>query len=216
MHTPADDITDPPALEAAALACIRHDRTLFGNLSFTVNPGLIVQIEGANGSGKTSLLRMLCGLLTPESGMVRWRGNDIERCRAEYTAELAYIGHAPGIKAELTPRENLRMMLSLSRARDGADVEAALERVGLYGFEDLPSRALSAGQRRRVALARLLIIEAALWILDEPFTALDKTGRELIETLLAEHSARGGMAVLTTHHVMNLSHCPTRSVRLSA
>ena len=202
-------------LEACGLECVRHDRTLFRDLSFTVSAGEITQVEGANGSGKTSLLRLLCGLMLPAAGEVRWRGRDIQADRINYFTELCYIGHHPGIKEELTPRENLRMAQSLGRSRDGIDIDTALAEVGLYGYEDLPTRTLSAGQRRRVALARMLILEAKLWILDEPFTALDIHGRTLIEGMLEQHSQRGGAALLTTHQVLNLSHCTMSRVHLT-
>lgn len=205
-----------PLLDVRGLVCVRHDRTLFRDLGFTLAAGEITQIEGANGSGKTSLLRLLCGLMLPAAGEVRWRGQDIQADRAGFFTELCYIGHHPGIKEELTPRENLRMALALGRARDGIGIDAALEQVGLYGYEDLPTRTLSAGQRRRVALARLLIVEATLWILDEPFTALDAQGRALIEGMLEAHSRRGGAALLTTHQPLSLAHCAMSRVRLTA
>jgi heme exporter protein A len=187
---------------------VRHDRTLFDALSFTLNDGEILQVEGANGSGKTSLLRMLCGLVQPDEGMILWDGADIGEDRAEFLTEALYIGHAHGVKEELTPRENLRFAQALGPAGH-TSTEAALARVGLYGYEDVPARMLSAGQRRRVALARLLVRAARLWVLDEPFTALDRVGRELVETLLAAHIERGGLAVLTTHQPHALAHCPT-------
>lgn len=219
ITSPHPGVTDAapaaPLLEACGLECVRHDRTLFRDLSFTVTAGEITQIEGANGSGKTSLLRLLCGLMLPASGEVRWRGRDIQADRADFATELCYIGHHPGIKEELTPRENLRMALALGRPRGDIGIDAALERVGLYGYEDLPTRTLSAGQRRRVALARMLIIEATLWILDEPFTALDAQGRALIETMLEAHSRRGGAALLTTHQPLNLAHCAMSRMCLS-
>ena len=202
--------------EALDLHCIRHDRTLFAGLSFALEPGQILQVEGANGSGKTSLLRMLCGLLLPAQGEVRWRGEDIQNMRHEFLAEVAYVGHLHGIKEDLSPRENLRLAQALGRTRAGMSLDQALQRVGLYGFEDLPARTLSAGQRRRVALARLLISDARIWVLDEPFTALDRTGKALIEELLATHSRNGGIAVLTTHQPVNLSHCALVNLRLAA
>ncbi len=195
-------------LSAQGLCCVRHDRRLFDALSFTLRDGEILQVEGANGSGKTSLLRMLCGLVQPDEGAILWDGADIQDARAEFLADVIYIGHAHGVKEELTARENLRFAQALGPAGH-TSIETALDRVGLYGYEDVPARALSAGQRRRVALARLLVRAARLWILDEPFTALDRAGRELVEALLAAHIEGGGLAVLTTHQPHALAHCPT-------
>jgi len=192
--------------EARQLDCLRHNRTLFQDLNFLMRPGEMVQVQGTNGSGKTSLLRMLCGMLLPEQGEIRWCGSDIQQIRPEFLAQVSYVGHHDGIKKELTPRENLRMVRALSGRQSSRSLDDAVEQVGLYGYEDVLTQTLSAGQRRRVALARLLVSDARLWILDEPFTALDRTGRELIEQLLEQHASEGGMAVLTTHQAINLAH----------
>ena len=200
--------------EALDLHCVRHDRSLFAGLGFMLAPGQILQVEGPNGSGKTSLLRMLCGLLLPAQGEVRWRGVDIQAQRAEFLIDVAYIGHLHGIKEDLSPRENLRMSMALGRPCAGVTLDEALKEVGLYGFEDLPARSLSAGQRRRIALARLLVLDARLWVLDEPFTALDRTGKALIESLLETHSRNGGIAVLTTHQPVVLRHCTPVSLHI--
>ena len=202
--------------EALDLHCVRHDRTLFAGLSFTLLPGQILQVEGPNGSGKTSLLRMLCGLLLPAQGSVRWQGTDIQDMRHEFLADVAYVGHLHGIKEDLSPRENLRMSQALGRACARVTLDEAIQEVGLYGFEDLPTRTLSAGQRRRVALARLLVLDARLWVLDEPFTALDRTGKALIESLLETHSRNGGIAVLTTHQPVVLQQCTPLSLQIGA
>lgn len=204
------------ALEGIGLECVRSDRTLFSDLSFTLRGDEIMQVDGPNGSGKTSLLRVLCGLTLPNQGEVRWCGRDILSSRHEFLAEVLYIGHAHGIKDELSPLENLRMARSLGRALAGVSLEEALDKVGLYGFEDVPARRLSAGQRRRVALARLLVCDARLWVLDEPFTALDKTGIKAMEALLEVNSSRGGMVVLTTHQPINLTCCPMIRIHLAA
>lgn len=206
----------PECFEALDLHCVRHDRALFTDLSFKLSPGQILQVEGPNGSGKTSLLRMVCGLLQPEQGEIRWGGVDIQSQRAEYLLNLAYVGHLHGIKEDLSPRENLRLAQALGRARSTISLDQALTDVGLYGYEDLPSRSLSAGQRRRVALARLLVLDARLWILDEPFTALDRTGKMLIESLLEMHSRLGGIAILTTHQPVELRQCQLLSLQLAA
>ncbi|NJO14329.1 MAG: cytochrome c biogenesis heme-transporting ATPase CcmA [Thioploca sp.] len=201
-------------LTATNLQCIRDDRILFENLNFTLPAGQLLQIEGRNGSGKTSLLRILCGLTLPTEGMVTWREQDIQAIRSTYYANLIYIGHAPGIKVELTPLENLAMAQAMGCYPTEIPLTEALAQVGLYGFEDVPTRTLSAGQQRRVALARLLLNQAQLWILDEPFTALDKIAIHMIENWLEQHAQQGGMAVLTSHHPINCSN--TTLLRLDA
>lgn len=190
-------------LSAHDLQCIRDDRVLFEGLNFSLNGGEILQIEGHNGSGKTSMLRILCGLSLPSEGEVRWRGKPIQQTRGDYHAALNYVGHHHGVKGELTPLENLRVARALCTEPNSLDLATALKKVGLYGFEDVPARTLSAGQQRRVGLARLLVRNAPLWILDEPFTALDKTGIAFVENLITEHAARGGIAILTSHHPVN-------------
>ena len=202
-------------LEVEGLAFARNDCVLFSELSFSLEPGQVLQIEGPNGSGKTTLLRVLCGLTAFEEGDVRWGGESIRDAFSDYVAELAYVGHAAGVKEELTPLENLEVARAMGRARQGVEPEDVLDRLGLPPeHEDVPCRKLSAGQRRRVALGRLLITEARLWVLDEPFTALDRAGRVLIEGLLSEHAQAGGMAVLTTHHTMRLGECEVKSLNL--
>ncbi len=193
----------PACLTIEHLQCIRDDRVLFEDLNFTLNEGQLLQVEGRNGSGKTSLLRILCGLTLPVEGTVSWNGQDIQTISSQYWTTLAYIGHSHGIKADLTPLENLQVAKALGKYPTSVSLAEALDKVGLYGFEDVPTRTLSAGQQRRVALARLLINQAQLWILDEPFTALDKTAIRKVENLLDEHAKEGGMAVLTSHHTVN-------------
>lgn len=200
-------------LMVAHLQCIRDDRVLFEDLNFTLSQGQLLQIEGRNGSGKTSLLRILCGLTLPTDGMVYWNNQDIQWIQASYWAILAYLGHSHGIKAELTPLENLRMARALGVYPTSLSFEEALSQVGLYGYEDVPTRTLSAGQQRRVALARLLVNQAQLWILDEPFTALDKSAIRMVENLLDDHAKQGGMAVLTSHHTVNCRYA--RMLKLS-
>ncbi|CAJ1918069.1 cytochrome c biogenesis heme-transporting ATPase CcmA [Aeromonas jandaei] len=193
-------------LQVNNLSCVREDRTLFEQLSFTVSPGDLVQIEGPNGVGKTSLLRLLTGLSQPFSGEVLWNGENIRACRDEYHASLLYLGHQPGVKAALTPFENLTFYQRLHHsAQTESDLWQILARVGLAGFEDNPTGQLSAGQQRRVALARLwLCNQPSLWILDEPFTAIDKEGVKVLEQLFLSHADRGGMVILTTHQDLTL------------
>ncbi|MBE9562116.1 MAG: cytochrome c biogenesis heme-transporting ATPase CcmA [Proteobacteria bacterium] len=193
-------------IEIKNLQCIRDDRVLFDDLNFNLSAGKLLQIEGHNGSGKTSLLRILCGLTLPTEGNIYWNNEDIQEIQEKYWATLAYIGHHPGVKGELTPLENLAMAQALSDQPIDIELTDALDQVGLYGFEDVPTRTLSAGQQRRVALARLLISKTVLWILDEPFTALDKIAIKMLENWLDKHAEQGGMAILTSHHNINCNY----------
>ncbi|HUH39061.1 MAG TPA: cytochrome c biogenesis heme-transporting ATPase CcmA [Spongiibacteraceae bacterium] len=193
-----------PLLEALELSLEHDERLLFEALSFRVAAGELLLVEGPNGSGKTSLLRFLAGLSSRSTGLLRWNGAPLDRVRPAFNAELRYLGHAAGIKALLSPRENLRFSARLLGA-DEAGIDAALARVGLAGFEDLACHQLSAGQQRRVALAKLFLGDSRLWILDEPFTAIDKRGVAEIETWLDDHLARGGSAIVTTHQALSLA-----------
>jgi heme exporter protein A len=180
---------------------------LFEGLSFGVSPGEALQVEGANGSGKTSLLRILAGLLPPAEGEVVWEGERISGSqRARYLGGLAYLGHNLGLKADLTVLENLRMAAALAgRVGTESDLRFALDQLGLEDRAELAVRVLSAGQRQRVAMARLLISGARLWILDEPFTALDAAAVSQVVSLLENHLAQAGLAVLTSHQPVALS-----------
>ncbi|MGO2466205.1 MAG: cytochrome c biogenesis heme-transporting ATPase CcmA [Serratia proteamaculans] len=186
-------------LEAKNLSCVRDERTLFSRLSFTVKPGDIIQVEGPNGAGKTSLLRILAGLARPEGGEVCWHGKNTLRHRERYYQDLLFLGHQPGIKAQLTPFENLQFYQAVRTTPDRQAIWQALEQVGLVGYEDLPVAQLSAGQQRRVALARLWLSDCPLWILDEPLTAIDKQGVAELISLFEQHAQQGGMVLLTTH-----------------
>ncbi|MFP4494348.1 MAG: cytochrome c biogenesis heme-transporting ATPase CcmA, partial [Halochromatium sp.] len=193
-------------LEVTDLACRRGERELFSGLDFQLPAHTLLHVRGRNGSGKTSLLRVLCGLLRPDAGRIRWRGEDIRELAEDYHRELLYFGHLNGIKADLSGLENLRIASILDQ--DPVDTEAilaALARIGLEGFEDLPTRMLSQGQKKRVALARLILSKAPLWILDEPFTALDVDAVELLQQLIAAQVADGGAVVLTTHQEVPLT-----------
>jgi heme exporter protein A len=203
-------------LEISNLACTRGDHLLFSDLSFSLSTGDLLQVQGANGSGKTSLLRTLCGFITPEAGEIRWRGQDIRELDEEYFAEILYLGHLNAIKDELNALENLRISAGLSGCEvDDKQVISALRRMGLRGRETLPVKVLSQGQRRRVALARLLFGYASLWILDEPLTALDVSAVELMQELIGEHLASGGMVIYTTHQPLEVAGVTTRVLTLS-
>jgi heme exporter protein A len=184
-------------LEAAELECERGARTLFRGVSFVLRAGELLRVAGANGSGKTSLLRILCGLARPSAGEVRWKGRPIASLKEDYARELVYIGHAPAVKDDLTPRENLAIGCRLAgQETSGEALAAALERLGV---PELPVRKLSQGQRRRAALARLLVSEAPLWLLDEPFATLDAEGISNLNGLIGKHASRGGAIAFTTH-----------------
>lgn len=197
-------------LEVSNLECVRGDRRLFAGMSFSVKPGELLHVQGANGSGKTSLLRMVCGLVSPVQGDICWGGENIRILREDYFREMTYMGHLSGIKEDLTALENLRILTGL--AGDEASEEtlvAALDHMGLAGREDLPAKVLSQGQKRRVALARLVLCsravhKARLWILDEPFTALDVAAIAVIQALLSQHLHNGGMIILTTHQDLDV------------
>lgn len=193
-----------PVLELCKLSCERDERQLFADLNLQVFPGDIVQIEGPNGSGKTTLLRILTTISADFQGDIRWRGEPLAKGKLDYLNHLLYIGHLPGVKKALTPRENLLWFSGMSNGHLQRPIEDALDEVGLYGFEDVPCYSLSAGQLRRVALARLFLTPAQVWILDEPFTAIDKQGVKNLESLMAEHAAGGGSIILTTHQDMGI------------
>lgn len=193
-------------LQARGLACIRGDLELFAELDFAIAPGEALQVAGPNGSGKTSLLRMLCGLVQPAEGEVFWNGRNIRALREEFCSQLIYIGHANGVKDDLLAWENLVVATTLSGHPVDAEAAcAALDQLGLGRAAELPTRALSQGQRKRVALARLSLGHAMpLWILDEPFTALDKHAVSALCATIDAHLERGGMVIYTTHQAVTL------------
>ena len=188
-------------LEALGLECTRGERRLFSGLSFSVKRGQLLRVAGANGSGKTSLLRIMCGLLAPSAGELRWNGRSIRAEREEYSRNLVFIGHLNALKDDLTALENLQVAAALAgMSSEPARMLAGLEAFGIAHCAELPAKVLSQGQRRRVALARLALSQAVpLWILDEPFSALDVGAVAELELLLAAHIEAGGMVVLTTH-----------------
>jgi len=203
-------------LEISNLACARGDHQLFSGLSFSLSAGELLQVQGENGKGKTSLLRMLCGFLAPAAGEIRWRGQDIRELDEEYYAEMVYLGHLNAIKDELNALENLRISAGLAGCEvDDKEAIAALRHMGLRGRETLPVKVLSQGQRRRVALARLLVGNAPLWILDEPLTALDVGAVGLMQELIGTHLAKNGMVIFTTHQTLEVAGVETRRLTLA-
>jgi heme exporter protein A len=194
-------------LEGVGLECVRGERTLFRNLDFSLGAGALLRVAGENGSGKTSLLRIVCGLTPPAAGELRWRGENIRALREDYWKELVYIGHANALKDDLTAEENLRIGCRLAGLdANGTGTREALERFGVGRCARLPARVLSQGQRRRVALARLVLSAALpLWVLDEPFTALDVTAVDNLQALIAGHLEQGGAVMLTTHQEVGIA-----------
>ena len=202
-------------LETTDLECQRGDRRLFAGVGFRLEDGELLYLQGSNGSGKTSLLRMLIGLLPPESGDIRWQGESIGKQRDEYHAALCYLGHHNAIKEELTPLENFHHAARF--AGQDMDEDAALDalaQVGLAGREDLPCRYLSQGQKRRVALARLVVDRRPLWVLDEPFVALDVAAVDWLAQIISAHLQRGGMAIMTTHQAVEIPAGAVRELRI--
>ncbi|WOH39358.1 cytochrome c biogenesis heme-transporting ATPase CcmA [Thalassotalea fonticola] len=193
-----------PLLTAQQLTCIREDRLLFDELTFDVRPGDILQIEGANGTGKTSLLRILAGLSQPYSGDILYKSQKIQQCQEDFNADLLFLGHLPGVKGEMTSEENLTFYFKL-HGLDPTLAEQTLSEVNLLGFEDALASHLSAGQHRRIALARLWQTNAKIWILDEPFTAIDKAGVQKLEQLFIKHAQNGGVVILTTHQDLSIN-----------
>ena len=213
MPTPDHD-TPTPLLQAHALAFARNEETIFGPLDFTLHAGEIVLMEGDNGSGKTTLLKVLSGLLEATSGEVLLHGAPLTLAKLSH--QVALLGHLLGLKLELSALENLRFAIGLGGIRTGITPQLALASVGLDGFEDQPLRMLSAGQRKRVALARLLLVPAALWLLDEPYANLDREGIELVNRILDNHARRGGAALITSHGAYAFTSGTPRRIALKA
>jgi heme exporter protein A len=204
----------PDGVEVEKVHVWRGDRHVLQGVSTEVHPHELLHVSGPNGTGKTTLLRVMSGLLRPEQGSVTWRGQSIVRQRTEYQAALAYAAHEPALKGDLTALENLHFSVGLKRRTTGTELRAALDRAGIAACADLPARVLSAGQRRRVAMARVLAMCASIWLLDEPFTNLDSAGADLVSGLLQEHVQRGGLALVVAHHDLKLD-CNVRRLELS-
>src|SRR3984957_17007932 len=200
--------TAEDGLSVAKVLVRPGDRHVLKGVSLELRPRQLLHISGPNGTGKTTLLRVVCGLLRPEQGRVSWHGQSISSVRTEYQAALAYASHEPALKGDLTALENLRFAVGLKRRVTAAELRASLERTGVGACADLPARVLSAGQRRRVAMARVLAMSASLWLLDEPFTNLDAAGTDLMSALLQAHVAGGGSALVVAHHELTLA-CDT-------
>jgi len=203
-------------LEVLKLGCIRGDRRLFSDLSFSATAGELIELRGPNGSGKTSLLRILCGLSSPAAGQVRWNGKNIRSLAEEYFRDVAYLAHQNAVKDELSALENLCIASGVAgNPLNKAQAQQVLERIGLKDRQHLPARVLSAGQRRRLALTRLLTSKATPWILDEVLTSLDDAAVRLSRDFISDHIKNGGMAIVATHQDLNLSVERMQRIQLS-
>jgi heme exporter protein A len=203
----------PDGLQVEKVHVWRGDRHVLQGVSVEVRPHELLHVSGPNGAGKTTLLRVMSGLLRPEQGAVSWRGQSILRHRTEYQAALAYAAHEPALKGDLTALENLRFSVGLKHRTSLVELSAALDRAGVAACAELPARVLSAGQRRRVSLARVLAMRASIWLLDEPYANLDAAGSELVSELLQAHVADGGLALVVAHRDLALR-CPVRRLEL--
>ena len=206
--------TAVPLLEARALSFQRQDEPVFAPLDFRLHAGELALIEGDNGSGKTTLMRILAGLLHVGDGELRWRGEPLQRDRC--AGEILFLGHQLGLNADLSPRENLQIAAGLHGYREGTSAATVLTEIGLGGYEDEPVRRLSAGQKKRAALARLLLLPATLWLLDEPYANLDRIGIAIVNQLLEMHTARGGAAMVTSHGTVSFHGGEPKHIRMHA
>ena len=201
-------------LDVTNLECVRGDRPLFSGLSFRLKPGELLHVTGKNGSGKTTLLRTVCGLARATTGEIRWQGSAIHELGDEYRRHLSYVGHSNGIQGELTPEENLRASACLNGKPNATLIKDTLQRLGLVAYRYFPAKILSQGQKRRLALARLVIQKKPLWILDEPLSALDVNSVELMTELLTEHLAKEGLVILTSHQKVDVAKKKINQVQL--
>ena len=195
------------------LACWRNEQVLFKDINLSLSPQNVLFLQGENGSGKTSLLRILCGFRLPDEGEISW-GDQPASSVPEYFENISYVGHKNGLKDELTVEENLNLMRSMATASD-IKIEYVLKQIGLFKRSDVLARQLSAGQKRKLALARLMMTENSFWVLDEPFTSLDTSTVKFFESLIKQHIARGGMLILTSHHEIDLSGLSVQHFNLS-
>ncbi len=202
-------------LEASQLACERGERLLFDGISFRLESGGLLRVSGPNGSGKTSLLRIVCGLISPLHGKLAWQQNPVVAGN-EGSLNVKYIGHLAGLSEELTARENLTFYAAMARFEAAKTIDDALHRLELIGHADLPVRSLSQGQKRRVALARLVLEPASLWVLDEPFIALDERAIAIVQSLIEEHLAAGNVALISTHQEVPIRARSVQQIRLGA
>jgi len=201
-------------LQLKNLACWRNEQALFSDLNLSLSPKSVLFLQGENGSGKTSLLRILCGFRLPDEGEIKW-GDKPTSSLPEYFQNISYVGHKNGIKDELTVEENLNLMRSMATASD-IKTESVLKQIGLFKRADVLVRQLSAGQKRKLALARLMMTDNSFWVLDEPFTSLDKASVGFFESLIKQHITHGGMLILTSHHEIDLSGLVVNHLNLSS
>lgn len=207
-------LVDPPLLQARALLFCRQEETVFGPMDFCLRRGEIALVEGDNGSGKTTLLRVLAGLLHLAEGALYWHGQPLDRalCRSQ----IMFLGHQIALKSDLSPRENLAVAAGLYGRRERVDADGALRQVGLQGYEEEPVRRLSAGQKKRAALARLVLLPATLWLLDEPYANLDRHGIALVNALLDAHVGAGGAALVSSHGAVSHRDNAPQRIRMHA
>jgi heme exporter protein A len=196
------------------LQCVRRDNILFQGLSFNLESGGLLQIDGINGSGKSSLLQMCVGLIQATEGNICWNDKNISDCRYQFQSEMTYFGHTNGVKAGLTALENMKVMHALSGSKTKVDYSQILKQIGLEKMEDVMLSRMSAGQKRRVGLSRIFMAVSKLWLLDEPFNALDKNGKKIIEKLIVEHCKTGGMVIFATHQTMEIDGYPLQHIHL--
>lgn len=200
--------------KAHNLVCTRRDNILFQGLSFILEDGGLLQIDGVNGSGKSSLLQMCVGLIQATEGEITWNDENIITSRLQFQSSITYFGHTNGVKAGLSALENMKVMHALSGSKSELDYSSILDQIGLSGMEDVLLSRMSAGQKRRVGLSRIFMTSSKLWLLDEPFNALDKNGKKIIEQLIVKHCKAGGMVIFATHQTMEIDGYPLQHIHL--